>query len=84
MPPPIAFLPDQAVSGKLDVVEDDLVELMRAQHVDDRIDRHPVLVKVDEKLAEAAMAVLAGIAGTTQCDHVMIEMGVAGPHFGAD
>ena len=77
-------LAQHMIVGHECVVEHDLVEIVLAGHLDDRIDRDAGRLHVDQELGEAVAAVLLGRRrGAEQADHVVGDMRVAGPDLGA-
>ena len=66
------------------VVEHDLVEIVLAGHLDDRIDGDARRLHVDEELREAVAAVLLGRRRSAeQAEHVVGDVRVAGPDLRA-
>ena len=72
------------IVGNESVVEHDFVEIVLAGHLIDRIDRDAGRLHVHQKLREAVAAVLfGGRRGAEQAEHVIGDMGVAGPDLRA-
>ena len=81
--PARAFLADPHVLGHEGVLEDDLVEVMRAREIDDRAHRDARQRRVDQELREPLVLLRRVVARAEQRDHVVGEVRVARPHLGA-
>ena len=77
-------LSKRVVVGDESIIEHDLVEIVLADHVNDRIDRDARRFHVDQKLCQPVAAVFIGRRrGAEQAEHIVGDMGVAGPDLGA-
>src|SRR5207244_11992556 len=81
--PAAAGLADQHVGRNEDAVEDDLVEILGASEVADRPYRDPRRFEVYQDLAQPGVAVALDRRGADERDHVVRDMGAAGPDLGA-
>ena len=84
LPPRHVALPKQMVARHEGIVQHDLVEVMVATWITNGIDRYALRREVDQELGETVAPVLpGGGGGSKDADHVVCEVGRAGPHLAA-
>ena len=81
--PARALLADPHVLGHERVLEDDLVEVVRAGQVDDRAHRDARELRVDQELREPLVLLGRVVMRAEGRDHVVGQVRVARPHLGA-
>ena len=81
--PAVAALADELIVRQEDVFENDLVEMMRAGHIDDWAYRYARCCQVEQKLTRAIMPRLTSAIGAAEEDHIVRAMRVRGPQFRA-